>query len=116
MMRCLVLIKISKLWTAINVAAARSLDPKRRSEAILQGRCWRNSRLQPKAGFSRLPPVHKVDLEGRLRVDLTSSPNPRRMAGICAFLPSSLHRLRTAAIPRAATRHARLGFGDGRSR
>jgi hypothetical protein len=37
MMRCLVLIKISKLWTAINVAAARSLDPKRRSEAILQG-------------------------------------------------------------------------------
>jgi hypothetical protein len=40
------------------------------------------SRLQPKAGFSRLPPVRGADLDGKLRVDLTRSPSPRRTAGI----------------------------------
>ena len=28
---------------------------------------WRNRRLQPSTAFSRLPPVHRVGLEGRLR-------------------------------------------------
>jgi hypothetical protein len=30
---------------------------------------WRNRHLQPKTSLSRFPPVHRVDLEGRQRVD-----------------------------------------------
>ena len=30
---------------------------------------WRNRHLQPKTAFSRFPPVHRVDLEGKQRVD-----------------------------------------------
>jgi hypothetical protein len=36
----------------------------------------RNLLLQPKTAFSRLPPIHRADLKGQLRVDLTRSPNP----------------------------------------
>jgi hypothetical protein len=36
-------------------------------------RSWRNRHLRPKTAFSRLPPVHRTDLEGQLRVDLTRS-------------------------------------------
>ena len=49
-------------------------------------------RHQLKTAFSRLPPVHRIDLERQQRVQLTSSPSRRRMACICAF-PPRLHRL-----------------------
>jgi hypothetical protein len=29
---------------------------------------WRNRRLQPKTAFQRIPPVHRGDLQGQLRV------------------------------------------------
>jgi hypothetical protein len=44
---------------------------------------WRS--LQPKTAFLRFRPVHRPDLEGRLRVDLTGSLSPRGMAAPCAF-------------------------------
>src|SRR5580704_42470 len=39
--------------------------------------------------------VHMADLEGRLWVDLTRSPNRRRMTAICALLPLPGHRRKT---------------------
>jgi hypothetical protein len=36
-------------------------------------------RLQPKTAFSRLPLVHRADLKGRLRVELTRSRNDPAM-------------------------------------
>ena len=45
---------------------------------------WPNLRHQPKTAFSRLPPLHRANLEGRLRVDLTRSRSRRRMTAICA--------------------------------
>jgi hypothetical protein len=43
--------------------------------------------LQPKIVFSRFPLVHKADLKGPLRVELTRSPIHRRMTAFCAKLP-----------------------------
>jgi hypothetical protein len=75
-----------------------------RSDFVL----WRNGRLQPKSAFSRLPPVHGGDLEGQLRVELTSSPSRQRMAGFlrqadigfpgasCSEPPIDLDQLRSA--------------------
>src|SRR5208337_2204671 len=47
-------------------------------------------RLQPKPAFSRFPPVHRVDLEGQQRVELTRSPCRRGMAAMCAIRPFKL--------------------------
>jgi hypothetical protein len=44
-----------------------------------------------------VPPVHSVNLQGPLRVDMSHSPSRRRMAGVCA------HR----------TAGSRLGLGRG---
>ena len=51
------------------------------------GRSWHHLRLHPKSAFPHLPPFHKASLEGPLRVDLTRSPNRRRMSGSCAQRP-----------------------------
>jgi len=62
---------------------------------------WRNRHLQPKTALSRFPPVHRVDLEGKQRVDLTRSPTRRRMAGICAQRTAGVdveRSLRIAAV------------------
>ena len=45
----------------------------------------RNLCLQPKSAFSRFAPVQRADVEGRLRVDLTRSPNRPATTAICAF-------------------------------
>jgi hypothetical protein len=42
----------------------------KRSDFVLQ----RNRHLQPKTAFLRLPPVHRADLKGQLRVDSGLSP------------------------------------------
>jgi hypothetical protein len=36
---------------------------------------WRNLRLQPKTAFTRFPPVHAADPEGRQRVEIPRSPS-----------------------------------------
>jgi len=41
------------------------------------GCSWRKLRLQPKTAFLRFPAVHRADLEGQQRVDLTRSPRRR---------------------------------------
>ena len=45
-------------------------------------------RVRPKPAFCRFPPVDKADPEGQQRVDMARSPSRRRMAGVCAQLPS----------------------------
>jgi hypothetical protein len=37
-----------------------------------------------RTAFSRFPPVHRTDLEGQQRDDLTRSPSSRRVSAICA--------------------------------
>lgn len=54
---------VSRAW----IAARSSLGKDRR---------WRNPRLQPKTASPRLPPVHRADLEGRLRVGSRLSTEP----------------------------------------
>jgi hypothetical protein len=44
---------------------------------------WRNLHLQAKTAFSRFPPVHRTDVEGQQRVDLTHTPNPPAMSAFC---------------------------------
>src|ERR1700722_17414068 len=51
--------------------SAHSLTSACRSLLPLTARSWCNRRLQPKTAFSRLPPVHRADLKGQLRVDLS---------------------------------------------
>jgi hypothetical protein len=46
-------------------------------------------RLQPTTAFQRFLPVHRADLKGRLRVDLTRSPHRLAMTAICGLLPST---------------------------
>jgi len=41
-------------------------------------------RVQSKPAFSRFSPVHKVDLEGRLRVEAARSPRPPGRTAPCA--------------------------------
>jgi xanthine dehydrogenase YagR molybdenum-binding subunit len=48
------------------------------------GNARRNLRLQQKAAFSRLPPIHKADLNGQKRVDLARSPGVAGMSANCA--------------------------------
>ncbi len=50
-------------------------------------RTWRNRSLQPKTAFSRFPPVHRADLEGRQRVDCAISQGRPARAAICAQRP-----------------------------
>ena len=40
-----------------------------RAQGFQNGRSWLNQLLQRKTAFSRFPPVHGVDVEGRLRVE-----------------------------------------------
>jgi hypothetical protein len=57
---------------------------------FMNGRCWRNRHFQPRAAFSRFPPVRWADLKGPLRVGLTRSPSRPRTAATCAFLPAGI--------------------------
>jgi len=50
-------------------------------------RSWSSPRRRPKTAFSRLPPVHRADLQRQQRVELARSPNRRRMSGNCAQRP-----------------------------
>jgi hypothetical protein len=43
----------------------------------------------------RIPSVPSTKREGRLRVDMTRLPSPRRMAAICAFRPAGIDELRS---------------------
>jgi hypothetical protein len=43
------------------------------------------TRHQPKTAFSRLPPLHRADLEGPLRVRFGAFARLCRMSAICAF-------------------------------
>jgi hypothetical protein len=60
------------------------------------GLCWRNLRIQLKTAFSRFPPLHRADLEGRLRIDLAGSPSFGRMTGVCASV-AFRYRLQSGA-------------------
>ena len=44
----------------------------------------RNRRFGPKTVSSPLPPLHRPDPEGTLRVDMARSPSHRRTSGRCA--------------------------------
>jgi hypothetical protein len=50
-------------------------------------------RLQLKTAFFRLPRVHRADLEGPLRVDLTGSPSRRRTTGNSAQRTAGIGRV-----------------------
>jgi hypothetical protein len=59
------------------------------------------TRHQPKTAFSRLPPLHRADLEGPLRVRFGAFARLCRMSAICALRPaialcSSGHRRKPA--------------------
>jgi hypothetical protein len=45
----------------------------------------RRPRLRPKSAFSCIPPVHRADFKGPLRVDLTRLPNRPATTAICAL-------------------------------
>ena len=70
--------------------SAHSLTSACRSLLPLTARSWRNRRLQLKTAFSRLPPVHRADLKGQLRVDLTRSQLSQGTAALCAFRPAGV--------------------------
>jgi len=61
---------------------------------------WCNLPVAPTTAFLRSPPVHGTAQEGWQRVELTSSPSHRRMAGICAFetLLGDLSKRRKPAV------------------
>ena len=48
------------------------------------------TRHQPKTAFSRLPPLHRADLEGPLRVRFGAFARLCRMSAICAFRPAGI--------------------------
>ena len=48
------------------------------------------TRHQRKTDLSRLPPLHRADLEGRLRVDFACSPQRWGMTAVCAFRPAGV--------------------------
>jgi len=47
------------------------------------------TRHQPKTAFSRLPPLHRADLEGPLRVRFGAFARLCRMTAICAIRPKT---------------------------
>jgi hypothetical protein len=73
----------------------------------------RNFRLELRSGSSRLPPIHRTDIEGRQRVDLTRSASCQRRTAICAFRSSTAGSFAqlTPLIAVNATRMRTFKFG-----
>ena len=70
---------------------------------------WPNLRHQPKTAFSRLPPLHRANLEGRLRVDFAHSPSRQGRPAFCAQGTAGVdvkRTLRIAAVGVAVGRKA----------
>jgi hypothetical protein len=72
---------------------------------VCECRSWRNRRVPAPSAFSRFPPVHRADLEGQQRVDLTHSAHPRQRP---VFAQSDGWCRRNLAVP-SKSRNFRFG-------
>jgi hypothetical protein len=87
-------IRDAQMLATRRVGAAPQVTAPKVKPALARPRCTTvigtTDAFQPKTALSGFPPVHRADLEGQERVEVTRSPSRRRMTAVCAKLTAGV--------------------------